>query len=68
MLKQGEMIEEVKLRLSVEENSHLHPINCFLSSNNNKYSLISCIELPGKGAITEHIEVIDSFNLLNSAK
>ena len=68
MLKQGEMIEEVKLRLFVEDNSHLHPINCFLSSNNNEYSLISCIELPGKGAITEHIEVIDSFNLLNSAK
>ena len=68
MLKEGEMIEEVKLRLFVEDNSRLHPINCFLSSNNNEYSLISCIELPGKGAITEHIEVIDSFNLLNSAK
>ena len=33
------------------DNTLLHTINCFLSSNNNECSLISCIDLIGKCAI-----------------
>ena len=40
----------------------------FVSSNNNVYFLISCIDLIGKGAIALHIQVMKCFNLPNSVK
>ena len=51
-----------------DDNTPLNTINCFLSSNNNVYSLIYCIEFVRKGVIVSHIQVTESFNLRNSIK
>ena len=56
----------MKWFLCREENAPLHNINCFLSSNDNICSLISCIGLTGKSPTASHIQVIESFNLLTS--
>ena len=45
-----------------------NPINCSLSRNNHACSLTSFVELIGKGATALYIQVIESFNLLNSIK